>query len=281
MIVKVIDAPKSNLGEGIYLDRSSSELYWLDIIGNSIYRYDLRNNVLINDYKVELNPSCILSISDSFIKYVDREGVKKIDKITGKQVCNILSVNHDTIEYRANDGVELRNGSIVFGSMSTENNENPGLIYTIVNGEITPYDFGIGIPNTFVYDEEYLYISDSYNKKTYKIKTTSSLRFESEGLQLWKDFSDKDYTPDGGCISEKGYLHIALWGGGAVGVYDKYGNTKKMITLPVLQPTNCIILDNRWLFITSAFEGMTEEQLKEYPLSGQTLVVDLGNNYEY
>ena len=126
-----------------------------------------------------------------------------------------------------------------------------------------------------------LYLSDSLLRHTYILQLKDLNFLSSNDLTLWKDFSDCDYTPDGGFISKRGYLHIALWDGSAIGVFDMDGNLMHEIVLPVLKPTNCVLFDNRWLYVTSAKEGMTKEQLLKYPLSGKTLQVDLGVDYEY
>ncbi len=98
---------------------------------------------------------------------------------------------------------------------------------------------------------------------------------------MWKDFSNEEYTPDGGFLSDRGYVHLALWDGAAILVLNQNGEEVNKIKLPVLRPTNCSIYKNRWLYVTSASDDMTNEQLELYPLSGKTLVVDLGNNYEF
>ncbi|WP_417698672.1 SMP-30/gluconolactonase/LRE family protein, partial [Psychromonas sp.] len=158
-----------------------------------------------------------------------------------------------------------------------------GKVYTLKNKprEVSTHEVGIHIPNTFIPFQNRLYLSDSLLQRTYVLDLSQENGLSEEALVLWKDFSDCAYTPDGGCISKRGYLHIALWDGSAIGVFDKDGSTMQHIVLPVLKPTNCTLLDNRWLYVTSAREGMTGEQLGVYPLSGKTLVVDLGDDYEY
>lgn len=283
MIVTALDTPESELGEGIFLDQKSMRLYWVDINNSKLFQYDLNADELVKAYELAMNPSCIFSIDEGLLTYADGEGIKKLCTITGKTSLVIGHVEHDSNEFRANDGIELVNGNLMFGTMSFQPEQAVGTIYTLNNhdNEMKIHQLGIHIPNTFISYEDRVYISDSLLKRTYLCEPKDFNYITKDDLTLWKDFSDCAYTPDGGCISKRGYLHIALWDGSAVGVFDKDGNVIHKIVLPVLKPTNCVLSDNRWLYVTSAREGMTEEQLHKYPLSGKTLLVDLGVDYEY
>lgn len=282
MDIKALDTPASDLGEGVFLDQESMKLYWVDINSSKLFQYDLMANELLRTYELKSNPSCIFSVCGSLLTYVDAEGVKEICTKTGNVSRVTSHIEHNSIEFRANDGVVLSNGCIVFGTMSFNPNQAVGKLYTLDhNKALKAYELGIRIPNTFIPSNDLLYVSDSLVQCTYTIKLQQGNIIDRGSLTLWKDFSNCTYTPDGGCISTQGYLHIALWDGSAVGVFDSSGNVMKTISLPVLRPTSCVFLGNRWLYVTSAREGMTDEQLSEYPLSGKTLVVDLGNDYEY
>lgn len=177
----------------------------------------------------------------------------------------------------------MSNGNLIFGTMSFEPEKAVGKIYTWNNHNnvMKSHELGIHIPNTFIFSEDCVYLSDSLLQRTYILQLKDLNFLSRDDLTLWKDFSDCTYTPDGGFISKRGYLHIALWDGCAIAVFDKDGNLMHEIVLPVLKPTNCVLLNNRWLYVTSAKEGMTKEQLLKYPLSGRTLQVDLGVDYEY
>lgn len=282
MDIKALNTSASGLGEGIFLDQEQMKLYWVDINSSKLFHYDLIRNKLASTYELKNNPSCIFSVSESLLTYVDAEGINEICTITGTVSRIAGHIEHNSIEFRANDGVVLADGRLIFGTMSFNPDREAGKIYTLdKNKMFNAYKLGIHIPNTFIVFNDNLYISDSLKQCTYTLKFKVDGLLDTESLTLWRDFSNCSYTPDGGCISQKGYLHIALWDGAAVGVFNQKGDVIKTISLPVLRPTNCILLENRWLYVTSAREGMTNAQLRQYPLSGKTLVVDLGVSYEY
>ncbi|EKO4006425.1 SMP-30/gluconolactonase/LRE family protein [Vibrio fluvialis] len=279
MKVNQLNAPISKLGEGIYLDNKQCSLYWLDIIESTIYQYDIKRDFLIKKYYVGNNPSCILSVDNDRLVYLDNVGVKEIN-ISNDTITLIKKHDqHCPLECRANDGVLLSNNSIIYGTMNYNPHLSAGNIYILNEGrELFTYNLGVNIPNTFIELEDSILVSDSLSKCIYKFTLQGK---NEDKLTLWKSFSKEAYTPDGGCLSDKGYIHVALWDGAAVLVMNKNGEEVKKIEIPVLRPTNCVIYKNRWLYITSASEDMTNKQLELYPWSGKTLVVDLGENYEF
>ncbi|GAL22066.1 gluconolactonase [Vibrio maritimus] len=282
MSFKVLDAPASDLGEGIFLDKNSMVLYWVDINNNNLFKYDILTNKLLSKIEVPNNPSCIISVQEDRVTYTDSESVSTICSRTGKISRLFDHIGHDPVNFRANDGVALSDGCMIYGTMSFHPELIAGKIYVLEkNKTLKAHDLGIHIPNTFISSNEHIYVSDSLKKCTYVVNVEENNVIDENSLRIWKNFSNCSYTPDGGCISSKGYLHIALWDGASIGVFDQNGKNMKKIHLPVLKPTNCIISENRWLYVTSAKEGMTQKQLNKYPLSGKTLVVDLGDDYEY
>lgn len=283
MKIKPLESPVTELGEGVFLDVNFSMLYWVDIIGNKIYQFDLNKHQLTRVFDVDGNPSCIVTITNNNLYFLDNKGVSVLNVDTGCVERVHAHTGHCSEVSRANDGTSLIDGRLLYGTMAYKPEEMPGkiYIYDASHNSLISSQLGIHIPNTFIQTKSSIYISDSLNKKTYSLSLGSDAKSASMSIELWKDFTDEDYTPDGGCESEKGFLHIALWGGAAIGVFDDMGKQVKRINLPVLQPTNCVIYNKRWLYVTSALEGMTSTQLEKYPLSGKTIVVDLGLDYEY
>jgi sugar lactone lactonase YvrE len=78
-------------------------------------------------------------------------------------------------------------------------------------------------------------------------------------------------SPDGMTIDENGNLWIALWGGFAVSCWNpKTGKLIRKIEVPAKNITSCAFGDNDLgtLYITTARQGMNEEELQKYPFSG-------------
>ena len=90
---------------------------------------------------------------------------------------------------------------------------------------------------------------------------------------LWTKI-ESGMAPDGGCLVED-FALIALWDGAAIGVFDKSGTLLEKLSVPVVRPTTCKFdQSSSKLWITSAYEGLSEEQKSLFPASGNTLVYD-------
>jgi sugar lactone lactonase YvrE len=84
--------------------------------------------------------------------------------------------------------------------------------------------------------------------------------------------------PDGLCVDAEGFIWSNQVGIGRVVRYDPAGNVERQIQLPVPRAVGCTFGgdDLRTLFVTSARETMTPQQLHAAPLSGSVFAVDTG-----
>jgi sugar lactone lactonase YvrE len=263
-----------DLGEGIFFDKVDRFLYWLDINNSLIYRKNIdMSNVLYDRYKVGDMPSAILSVRDGFIEYVDRIGICFYEIKTGNVTVETYHCEALQSNLRTNDGVILSSGQKIFGTMNVVPTESVGDLFVYADGKLTKIaGCELHIPNTFIELKDGILISDSLTKIIYKFGDLSE---KTVKIEVWSDFSKSTYTPDGGCVSSSGLSYVAMWGGAFVAVFDSNSNLIKKIELPVLNPSNCVLVDNRYLFVTSAREGLSDTDIKEYPLSGSVIKVDL------
>jgi sugar lactone lactonase YvrE len=261
------------LGEGIYFDTFKRDIYWVDIIESKLYRKNIDSLDKPHEcYSVGIMPSAIVSVENNVVTFIDKIGINLFD--IGRNVLKYKIKTPYAIDFRANDAVKLNDGSILYGTMCLEPETKAGFIYLMnIHGNIKLEELNFNIPNTFVERENDILISDSLEKKVYSI---SNLFSEKVKKVIWKDLSDKEYAPDGGCTDKLGNIYISMWDGFCVSVFDPLGIVKYQIELPVPRPTNCILVDERWLYVTSAREGLSDELLRAYPLSGDVLIVDLG-----
>jgi sugar lactone lactonase YvrE len=84
--------------------------------------------------------------------------------------------------------------------------------------------------------------------------------------------------PDGLCVDVEGYIWSNQVGIGRVVRYDPMGRIERQIQLPVPRAVGCTFGgdDLGTLFITSARETMTPQQLQNAPLSGSVFAVKPG-----
>ncbi len=263
------------LGEGIYLDAKYKYIYWVDIIKSIIYRKSISaNEKHFEIYSVGNMPSAILSVENNIIKFVDKKGICTFNINENKyRVLLPTPYQSKNKNYRANDATVLKNGNILYGTMHLPPDIEQGKLYisnSVCISELT--NSQMSIPNTFIELDKGVLVSDSLEQIIFFL----SIEFNNVcNKKIWKNFTGTCHIPDGGCVDSSGNIYIAMWDGFCVCIFDINGNKLNKIELPVPRPTNCVLVDDRWLYISSAKEGLSEEELELYPLSGSILVVDL------
>ena len=88
----------------------------------------------------------------------------------------------------------------------------------------------------------------------------------------------KEGAPDGVCLDEDGNLWVALWGGRQVRQYSPGGEQLAVVAVDTLQPSSCTLGGPRGttLYITSAQEDMTPQQLDEDHDAGRLFACEVG-----
>jgi sugar lactone lactonase YvrE len=89
---------------------------------------------------------------------------------------------------------------------------------------------------------------------------------------------DGDVLPDGLTVDAEGGVWVACWGGARVSRFTPDGSLERSVSLPTPNVTSPVFggsaLDR--LFITSAREGLSPEQLAHDPAAGAVFVCSPG-----
>ena len=94
-----------------------------------------------------------------------------------------------------------------------------------------------------------------------------------QNRRIFVELSD-EAGPDGAVTDEKGYLWNAQWGGSRVVRYSPEGGVDFTLELPVSQPS-CTAFggpDGDLLFVTTARENLTQEQISTEPKAGNLFI---------
>ena len=259
-----------DLGEGLAIGCDS--VAWVDINQDTIFLH--RDNRL-NTFKTKFKPSVIYSIDNNEIVFGSDVGICCLDITSGdERLLSLENFNHNYQKYRSNDGGFCGNHQLLGFMHRNDPVENLGFVYQVKNESFCLLDDSLHIPNSFIEIEpSKILISDSLKGQIwlYQLDDTGNLVEKILWAQL-----DKGIAPDGGCLVGD-YVFVALWDGASIAVFDKNGKLLKNLSLPVIRPTNCKYDAARsQLWVTSASEGLSKEQLSRYPLSGNTFVYNLG-----
>jgi sugar lactone lactonase YvrE len=85
-------------------------------------------------------------------------------------------------------------------------------------------------------------------------------------------------APDGLCVDSEGAIWVAMWGGYEVRRYAPNAEQIGRVRIDTAQPSCCAIggVNGTTLYITTAREDMTSEQLEREPNAGRLLCVEVG-----
>ncbi len=273
----VTNTPIAILGEGSIWHPTENILYWIDITGEKLHKYDpekgenktLEMGSMIGTVVPSTGKYSAVVALESGIFGITPDGEKKL---LSEYPQNELSNN------RFNDGKCDPAGRFWIGTMSKDEIKGAGNLYSFAGKKLRVKQPNVTISNGIVWsaDAKTMYYIDTpemavfaydFNKETGNISNRRIAFMIPESLGY----------PDGMSIDEEDMLWIAMWNGAAVVRFNPgTGEMLEKIDVPALNVTSCAFggKELKTLYITTAKQGMTAKQFVQYPLSGSLFVVE-------
>jgi sugar lactone lactonase YvrE len=181
---------------------------------------------------------------------------------------------------RMNDGMADPWGRFWVGSMAYDAEPGMGNLYryghtsgteTILRGLTISNGIGWSL------DRRTMYFIDSGPSVVYAFDVDDEGSISNQRTLVQFDH-ESDGDPDGMCVDAEGALWIAVWGGYEVRRYAPNGEFIARVSLPTRQPACCTIggSNGTTLYVTTAREGMSAEELAGEPEAGRLFCVDIG-----
>lgn len=264
------------LGEGpVWVEREQA-LYWLDIQGRMIFRLDDRQQ--ITKWATPIRIGSIAPLTTTGFIAGTEDGIAIVHP--GANVYDVvLKPETDRPDNRFNDGKVDRAGRFWAGSMDDTQHQASGALYRIdSNRTITRVDDGYRIANgpAFSPDGRIMYHNDTGRNVTYAFDLAED--GAAGNRRIFVKHDPKGGHPDGMTVDDEGCLWIAFWGGWCVRRFSPAGECLRTARLPVSQPSSCAFggrnLDR--LYITSASETLSDEQLEMQPSAGGLFMLEAG-----
>jgi sugar lactone lactonase YvrE len=272
MDIELILEAKATLGEGPAWDSKTQTLYWLDILKKRIYS-GTRILAELDDFI-----GCLAPCKNGNLILGKRASIVDFEPDSSQQTLLATLSDAERATNRLNDGKCDPAGRFITGSMDMNEKDPNGSLYSFDGKQTTCLLDGIIISNG---------LSWSPNHKTfYYIDTPTRLvkAFDYDLVtgqianpRVAIHVPDTLGWPDGMTSDTKGNLWIALWGGAQVTKWNPHtSQLLEQIPVPALQTSSCVFggKDMNELYITSARKGMSETDLKKYPLSGGLFKVE-------
>jgi sugar lactone lactonase YvrE len=279
---------ENEIGESPIWVAEEQALYWVDTEAYTIFRYEADTEKL-EKFKIDMPVAAISRAKDKWV-LICKDGLAFWDK--KNNACEfILNPESANPEIHFNDGTIDRQGRLVAGTFNPGSLESPdGSIYRLdADKTIYKLDSGLTVPNgiTFSLDGKTLYVAEMLKNRIlfydYDTKTGNV-----SNKKTFADIPKEKGMPDGLIVDSKDNLWSAHWGGFRITQYDKKGNIVQEIPMPVEKVT-CLAFGGKKLdelYVTTGWYGMTKEERKKNPNSGDLFRIKtetkgiLENNYK-
>ncbi len=273
----------AKLGECPVWHVDEQVLYWEDIEGEQIHRYDPALDTTVSrelpgrpgSFVFTQTPGQLLVAMETSLEWLDWEsGVTE----------HFITVEDPALGNRLNDGRCDHAGRYIVGTMHPESAAelSKGHLYSIApDGRVDVLESEVGIPNNTVFDPDRnrMYWADTftgtiwqwdYDLKTGR-RTNKSVFFD------YRATPGIHGLPDGACLDAEGCLWSASVTGWALTRFTPEGAVDRRIDLPVSMPTMPAFggPDLSTIFVTSLDGGPVDEARSRGVKAGSLLAIDL------
>jgi sugar lactone lactonase YvrE len=265
----VLDA-KVSLGECPVWSVAEQVLYWVDINGPALHRFDPATG----DDRVLPMPESIgsfaLRAQGGFIVAL-RGGIWAASP-RGTLEHKIAAAPYDPERFRFNDGKCDRQGRFFVGSMNEKRDGYTAALYRVDgNGALTDVIGGIMTSNGLAWsvDGKTMYHADTPTQTIraydYDIATGTP-----SSPTTFAHFSGETDRPDGGATDSAGNYWSAFYRGGKVVQLSPHGALLAEYPVPAMCPTMCAFggADLKTLYVTTARQMREPDELARLPHSG-------------
>lgn len=271
MNAELVLKDENTLGEGPMWHPIHQVLYWVDIEQRIVHGLEPRSQVhrkwpvgkRVGTVAPARNGNLILGLQGE---------IAELDLSTGA-VKTLVPLEAELTENRCNDGKCDSSGRFWVGTMHLDCKPGTGSVYCVGSDLVINKLLGnLTIANGMGWsaDDSQMFFIDSADRAVKRFKFSKKEIFLGDEETVLH-FGNTDELPDGMCVDSEGHLWIGFWGGSRVGCYDpETGDHLLDVKVPAPHVTSCCFggEDLRTLYITTARQGLTSGQLKEFPLSG-------------
>jgi L-arabinonolactonase len=272
---------RAQLGECPLWSPTEARLYWEDIDGRAVHRFDPATGV----DEVRAAPgrpgSLALTATPGRLLVAVEGRLSFLDWATGEWQ-DWIHLEPEGRGNRMNDGRCDPAGRFWVGTMfdPTSAKEATGSLYRIdADGRSTVTRTGIGVPNglAFAPDGRTMYWADTHRDTVwaydYDVDTG-----EARNEHVFLDFSGLPGRPDGACIDEDGCYWIACVYGSAVLRVTPRGDVDRQFAVPTLKPTMPAFggPSLSTMFITSIGGGGSHAVDPAQPAAGDLFAIETG-----
>lgn len=272
------------LAEGPFWDAARSRLLWVDILEGLVLtgildadgRLEIIDEFSVNDgsdaettgaVAAALDGGCLVAATERLLVRGPTGEVRELVRLLDSGGAR-----------RLNDGSPDPAGRYLVGTLSLQKPSQTEQLFLVDHdGSVRVLDDDLTLSNGIAWNTEgtRMFSVDTLRRhihvRDYDVATGSTGPRETF-VQL------ADGSPDGICIDADDHLWVAVWGRGEVHRYAPDGTLERVLTVPAPRVSAVAFAgdDLRTLVITTASNGLTAEQLHQWPDSGRLFTLTPG-----
>ncbi len=268
---EILHPAAARLAEAALWHAATRTIFWLDLAERTIWRHDPESGGTTTaqvDLPVQLG--ALIATSDPSRLLVSAGNGISVIGLDGTVERNLADPEGGRDQIAYNDCKMDRFGRLWIGTHHLPETEPRGVLWSLApDGPARIADAGFAVSNgpAVSPDGRLLYFNDSVGRRTF----VYDLDPDDPLPRNRRLFVEHDVgLPDGATVDAEGGLWIAFWGGGRVARFSPTGGVTDTIALPCPNVTSVAFTgdDLATLVITTAREGMSDEELAAHPEAG-------------
>ncbi len=282
MIVEALaGVPPSRLGESPLWHPGEAVLYWCDIPGRQLNRFDPATGAH-HQWSFDSEVGCCAPLQGGGLLLALRSGLVRFDTATGRST-SLAAAPYEPAHERFNDGKADPQGRFWVGTIYEPRDPPRAALYRFACGRLDRMAGDITVSNGLAWspDARTMYWADT---KAHRIDALDfdagdgSISRRRVFAQFPLKTSDQPLAgyggrPDGAAVDVQGGYWVAMFEGARLLRFAPDGTLLHEIALPVCCPTMPCLggPDLKTLYVTSARERRPADELAREPLAGCVL----------
>ena len=279
--IDALPVATSVLGESPLWHPTEQALYWCDIPGRRLNRYDPANGAH-RRWDLDSEVSCCAARADGTMLLAQRDGLWRFDPADGLRT-RLAEPPYDPRHERFNDGKPDARGRLWVGTIYEPRDQASAALYRWAGEQLDRVAGDITVSNGLAWspDGTTMYWADTKAHTVYACAFDAARGVPSE-RRVFARFPTREpgapldaYAgrPDGATVDAEGCYWVAMFEGARVLRLSPRGELLRTLHLPVRCPTMPCFggADLRTLYITTARENRPADELAAMPWSGRVL----------
>lgn len=284
--VRVAVATPSRVGESPLWHPREQCLYWVDIPGRLLNRFDPATGAQ-RQWPLDAEPGCCAPMDDAGMLLAMRDGLWRFDTRSATRAPLTTPPPYDPAHERFNDGKCDPQGRLWVGTIWEPRNGPRAALYRFAGGALDRIAGNVTVSNGLAWspDGATMYWSDTsaHTVKAFDFDCAGGTPSRPRVFARWprkradQALSTYGGRPDGAAVDAEGCYWVAMFEGQRVLRLSPAGDVLREVVLPARCPTMPCFggADLKTVYVTTARENRAAAELVATPLAGCVFAFDV------